>query len=193
MNTLHNLPHSAQRRTLLRQLACVSLLTAALPHTAMSQITATSQPPFTPLKPVGNSTLRFLGLKVYDAKLFAAPTFEAVRYGQHPLALELTYARKLEGKLIAERSLIEMRRIEVPTEAQTKRWMELMLKAFPDVAAQDRLAGVHDGNGKVRFYLNDVLRAQIDDPLFAKLFFGIWLHPNTSQPALRTELLGRAA
>ena len=39
---------------------------------------------------------------------------------------------------------------------------------------------------RLKFYIGDVR-----DPLFAKLFFGIWLSPQTSEPQLRRALLAQ--
>jgi hypothetical protein len=42
------------------------------------------------------------------------------------------------------------------------------------------------------FWLNGRLRGEIRDAEFARRFFGIWLSPRTSEPALRSALLGSA-
>lgn len=140
----------------------------------------------------GSGVLRFFGLRVYEARLWVKPGFAPDDYARHPLALELTYDRKLEGQAIAERSVAEMRRVGKFDEAQAKRWLALMRQAFPDVAAKDRLLGLHDGEGEVRFFHNGRLTASVADAEYARLFFGIWLAPQTSAPALRESLLGLA-
>lgn len=137
----------------------------------------------------GRAPLRFFGLLVYEARLWTQLVFDATRYDQLPFALELEYARKLEGAAIAERSIAEMRRVDNFSEVQAKKWLALMTQAFPDVKAQDRLTGVHDGAGSVRFYFNGKETAAIQDKSFARLFFGIWLSPKTSSPALRSALI----
>ena len=58
----------------------------------------------------GNATMRFYGLAVYDVRLWAAAGFAPERYDTQPFALELRYARRLDGAAIAERSIAEMRR-----------------------------------------------------------------------------------
>ncbi|MDE1998008.1 MAG: chalcone isomerase family protein [Burkholderiales bacterium] len=141
---------------------------------------------------VGQGNLRFFGLLVYEARLWAAPAFESSQYDSQPFALELQYARKLDGPDIAERSIAEMRRVGDFTEAQSKVWLALMLQAFPNVGAQDRLTGVYDGRGRVRFFFNGKQTAEIQDKDYARLFFGIWLSPKTSAPALRSALVGQA-
>ncbi len=138
----------------------------------------------------GSGVLRFFGLRVYEARLWALPDFDADDYARQPFALELLYDRRLEGAAIAERSVAEMRRVGSFDEASAKRWLALMKQAFPDVAAGDRLLGLNDGQGDVRFFHNARPTAQTVDADYARLFFGIWLARQTSAPALRDALLG---
>lgn len=138
----------------------------------------------------GRGTLRFLGLAVYEARLWTRPGFDAASYARHPFALELVYARALDGAAIVDRSLVEMRRQEALDAAREQAWRTLMQRAFPDVAEGDRLVGAYDGDGGVRFLHNGRATAQIRDIDFARLFFGIWLSPRTSEPDLRQALLG---
>ncbi len=139
---------------------------------------------------VGTGSLRFFGLLVYEARLWAAPGFDATRYDSEPFALELEYARKLDGGSIAERSVSEMRRVGKFSDDKARDWLALMLQAFPNVAAKDRLTGLHDGKGGVRFFHNTRPTAATVDREYAQLFFGIWLDPQTSSPALRHGLIG---
>ncbi|MFT7773736.1 chalcone isomerase family protein [Roseateles sp.] len=140
----------------------------------------------------GTGVLRFFGLRVYEARLWTAPGFVADDYAREPFALELIYDRRLEGQAIAERSVAEMRRVGAFDDARARQWLALMLKAFPDVAATDRLLGLHDGQGDVSFFHNGKLTAQVVDAEYARLFFGIWLARQSSAPALREALLGLA-
>ena len=156
--------------------------TADLPAELRSTLPAARQ--------MGSAVLRFFGLRVYEARLWATNGFAPEDYNRHPFGLELVYDRKLEGTAIAERSIAEMRRVGSFTDEQARQWLSLMKQAFPDVVAQDRLLGLNDGQGGVRFFHNGRQTAQIRDAEFARLFFGIWLSPQTSAPAMRSSLLG---
>ena len=138
----------------------------------------------------GQGLLRYLGLRVYQARLWALPNFRATHALEQPLVLELEYLRSLKGAAIAERSLQEMRRVGPIDEAQAQRWLAEMQRLFPDVQAGDRLSGLLQPGQGARFWLNQKPLGQIDEPQFARLFFGIWLAPTTSEPDLRTALLG---
>ena len=139
----------------------------------------------------GEATLRFFGLRVYHARLWTLPDFRQSQPTEQPLVLELEYLRDLQGPLIAERSLKEMRRSAQITEAQAERWLAEMQRVFPDVKAGDRISGQHLPGRGARFWLNGRLSGLIEDPEFARLFFGIWLAPTTSEPDMRLALLGQ--
>lgn len=139
----------------------------------------------------GTGTLRFLGLHIYDIRLWSPAPPAADTSGQ-PLALELIYARSLVGEQIASRSITEMKRIGTFSEAQQAQWLAAMTRLFPDVTTGDRLTGVQRPGQAARFHLNGQYRGEVADADFARLFFGIWLSPRTSEPKLRARLLGGA-
>jgi hypothetical protein len=141
----------------------------------------------------GQARLRVWGFEVYDARLWAGPGFDAQRYAQHRFALELNYLRSFKGRNIAERSIDEMRGIADITPEQATRWLAAMSELFPDVQRGDRITGIHVPGSGARFYLNDRLRGELADEDFSRLFFGIWLSPKTSQPAMRATLLQSVA
>ena len=141
----------------------------------------------------GNARLRVWGFEVYDASLWAGPGFDAQRYAQHRFALELSYLRSFKGRDIAERSIDEMRGIAPITPEQATRWLAALSELFPDVQRGDRITGVHVPGSGARFYLNGKLRGELADEAFSRLFFGIWLSPKTSQPAMRATLLQSVA
>jgi hypothetical protein len=141
----------------------------------------------------GQGRLRFLGLKVYDAKLWAGAQAVGDNWSEQLFALELDYARELPGKRIAERTMVEMKRHGDISDELSTRWLAWMTQQFPDVKAGDRLSAVHLPGTGLRLFFNGSLRAELADPLFAKMFFGVWLSARSSEPALREALLGRGA
>ena len=164
---------------------------AAAPAT-VAPTAATGHPLLPGSRLSGQATLRFLGLQIYHARLWTPPGFQADSLGPQPLVLELEYLRTLKGQAIAERSIQEMRRAGTFSDETAARWQADMARIFPDVKAGDRLTGVlRPGEGAVFLY-NDQPVGRIADPVFSRLFFGIWLAPTTSEPAMRDTLLGRA-
>lgn len=196
------------RRTLLRALGAAPLAPAVLAPPAGAQPVPAAPAAALPEPPAevkaelpaarwrGQATMRWFGLHLYDLRLWSAaaiPSGAGSEWQAQPLALELQYARQLVGRLIAERSLTEMRRIGPVDEAQATRWLAAMAQLFPDVQAGDRLTGVQRPGAATRFFLNGQPRGELADAAFAPLFFGIWLSPRTSEPRLRQQLLGAPA
>ncbi|MFC5496715.1 chalcone isomerase family protein [Caenimonas terrae] len=137
----------------------------------------------------GSARLRFWGLEVYDASLWVAPGFRPADFSSHRFALELRYLRGFSGADIAQRSLDEMRRVGGFSAAQAAQWQSALARLLPNVAAGDSITGINRPGSGVLFLSNGRPLGEIGDAHFARLFFGIWLAPSTSEPALRTALL----
>ena len=142
---------------------------------------------------IGKSRLTVWGFEVYDARLWAPAGFKADNLTAQPFALELAYLRDFANTDVAERSIKEMRRSAAIPEAQAKAWIAEMLRVIPDVKKGDRVMGVHRPGGGALFLVNGKPSGEIRDAEFARLFFGIWLSPKTSEPKLRSALLAGAA
>jgi hypothetical protein len=136
----------------------------------------------------GSGEFRRFGFLIYEATLWAAGSDPM----QPPQALLLTYRRNISGRSITDASIAEMRNLGVADSARLMQWGEQMGRLFPDVRSGDELMGVHLPEG-ARFYYNDRLLGVIEDPVFARSFFAIWLDPRSSAPELRSALLQRAA
>lgn len=138
---------------------------------------------------VGQGTMRFLGFEVYRVRLWAQPGFDADQYSAHPLALELTYQRNFTAEAIAKRSIEEMRRVGRFTPQQATRWQQALQAALPDVKPGDRLLGLYQPGAGAVFKMGGRVVGEVPDAEFSRLFFGIWLSPQTSEPGLRQELI----
>ncbi len=169
-------PSSGLRRRLLLALIAAPLSAFAVAETAGQR---------GELRRWGSGEFRRFGFLVYEATLWAAD--DPVR---PPLALKLTYRRNIDGELIAEASIKEIRKLGMADEATLNRWGELMTGLFPDVKPGDTIVGHYLPEG-ARFTFNEQPLGSIDDPAFARAFFAIWLDPNTSEPDLRAALLTR--
>ena len=138
---------------------------------------------------MGASRLRYLGLSVYDIRLWSANAKAASEPTTTLLALELEYARSLPGTQIADAALKEMQGIEHIDAAQVQAWLARLRDTFPDVNRGDRITGVQRPGEGTRFFVNGVLKGEVRDADFTRRFFAIWLSPSTSQPRLREALL----
>jgi hypothetical protein len=157
----------------------------AVPSEVMSELGAARQQ--------GSARLRFLGLHIYDIQLWSQGPLAADTVFDVPLALVIDYARDLTGSKIASRSIDEMGRQGRADEQTVQRWLAAMTGLFPDVRAGDRITGVQRPNEATRFFHNGRVLGEVRDALFTRRFFGIWLAPQTSEPTMRLQLLGRSS
>ena len=141
---------------------------------------------------IGTGRLIVWGFQVYDARLWAQPDFRAANFDRAPLALELSYLRAFKAEEIAERSIKEIRRSKPVSDAQASRWIADLLRVIPDVRTGDRVMGIHQPGVGATFWVNGKNTGEVQDAEFARLFFGIWLSSNTSEPKLRDALLAGA-
>ena len=137
----------------------------------------------------GQARLTVWGFDIYDVRLWTPANFSAARFAASPLALELNYLRSFQAADIAERSLREMRRSQSVSDAQAAQWKAELLRVIPDVRKGDRVVGVHRPGQGASFWVNGRASGEILDADFARLFFGVWLSPGTSEPQLRKALL----
>jgi len=164
-------------------------------HAAAQAVPTTPVEPQTTAMPLagvrlaGQGVLRFLGFEIYRARLWVQPGFDAENYSAQPLALELTYHRDFTADAIARRSIEEMRRVDRFTPQQAARWQQALQAALPDVKSGDRLLGIHQPGVGAVFKMAGRVVGEVPDAEFSRLFFGIWLSPQTSEPGLRQELL----
>ena len=172
-----------------------ALVRAAAPRPAPAEVVAAL--PQARLQ--GQAVLRWFGLRVYDAYLWRGAEPVGADWAAAPLALEVEYARELGAQALVASSLDEMRRGDAVPTATVDAWRAQLQALLPDVRAGDRLTAVARPGQALRLYANGRLRGDAgaaDDAAaaaFARRFIGIWLGPQTSQPALRRALLGEAA
>ena len=175
------------------------LLLAALGRPASAQATTSAEDTRAELdaalpqhRLIGKSRLTVWGFQVYDARFWALPGFKPENLPGEPFALELAYLRDFTSRDIAERSMTEMRRSAAISEDQAKIWIDEMLRAIPDIKKGDRVMGIHRPGTGAQLLFNGKASGEIRDVEFARLFFGIWLSPKTSEPKLRAALLAVA-
>jgi Chalcone isomerase-like len=137
----------------------------------------------------GRAKLNVWGFDIYHANLWVAPGFKSGDYAKHPFAIELAYLRDFKRGAIASRSITEMARQAKSTPNDQAGWERQMRDVFPDVKAGDRILGVNLPGEGARFLTNGKPSGEIRDPEFARLFFGIWLSPSSSEPKMRLDLL----
>lgn len=141
----------------------------------------------------GEGSFRWMGLKIYDAVLWVGHSgLDPATPFAHGFALDLAYARNLEGRKIAQASSEQIEKLGEGSADQRAAWARHMEQLFPDVTEGSHITGVYLPGRGANFYRDGKRLGEITDPDFARAFFSIWLDPRTSAPDLRTALLRNA-
>ncbi len=138
---------------------------------------------------VGEARVNILFWDLYDISLYAE---ESRFVPDKPFALRLKYLRDIKGKVIAEKSVEEMRRQGI-SEVKLAGWYVQLEELFPDVQEGTELIAIFEPGKSTRFYQENRYMGQILDADFSHPFSQIWLGEESSLPRIRTELLGRNA
>ncbi len=141
------------------------------------------------LTTVGEGSYRYLLWQLYDARL-ASPDGTFSDYQQSsPLLLELTYKRDISKVQFIDATVEQWQKLGQSSEQQQQAWAQTLTELWRDVKKGDRLAALLTEQGQVQFYFNDADIGLVEDKDFAPAFFDIWLHPDTTAPKLRRQLI----
>lgn len=160
------------------------ILSACLCLVPPAGIAATMPTALTGTEQRGQATFRYLGLQVYEARLFTeggGPLDWSQDFG-----LELTYQRKLSQNDLVEATLREMKRMGnvPPIRAQLER-------CYQGVRPGDRYLAVSKGPDQVSFWRNDRAVCTLSQKGIKTHFMAIFLSENSRSPRFTRALLGQ--
>ena len=141
------------------------------------------------LKTVGEGSYRYLFWQLYDARLATVDGAFSDYQKNAPVLLELTYKRDITKQQFIDATVDEWKKLGHSSEAQQQQWAAQLQNLWQDVKQGDRLAALLLDDGRVQFYFNGVETGILADTAFGAAFFDIWLHPDTSAPKLRRQLI----
>jgi hypothetical protein len=139
-------------------------------------------------KLVGESRFEYYFWDVYDAKL-SSPTGR-YEFGQHPSLLSLTYLRDFAAKDIVKATNEQWKHLG--KKELIGKYDEVLTMLWPDIKEGETLTFKTDSNGKGTFYHEGKKLGGVDDRTFADNFLAIWLSPETSEPKMRNQLIGKS-
>jgi hypothetical protein len=141
-----------------------------------------------PLRLQGEGTLRILGFRIYNARLWlpgAGFTYDS------DFALDINYAQATDKQGLVLATVPELGRFAPPNDpTKLDKWTAELRRVYPDIETGDRFIAIWRKDQNVtRFYHNDKPTGDVMGADFAKAFFSIWLDPRTKRPELRRSLL----
>ncbi|WP_377110705.1 chalcone isomerase family protein [Pseudoalteromonas sp. R86517] len=140
----------------------------------------------TDFKKVGEARMEYLFWDVYDATLYTRSG--SYKQGAHPVKFTLTYLRDFAAKDIVKATKEQW--LHLGKSDLSAKYADKLFALWPDIKKGESLSLQTSLNGQATFYHNDKKLGEITDSQFANQFLAIWLSPNTSEPALRKQLLG---
>ncbi len=132
----------------------------------------------------GTATFRFLGLAMYDARLYT-PGGAPFNWSQD-FGLELTYRRNIKKKAIVESTLEEMSRQGNPLPIGPE-----LNKCFKGVSNGDKYMAISQGPDQVAFWRNGQKACTIKYPGIKRAFMSVFLGNNTRSASFTRQLKGQ--
>ena len=161
------------------------MLLAALALTASGF--ANADPVLPEFAKVGEGSLSWFGLSIYDASLWTpSGTYSG---GGEPTLLTIRYSRDLSKQRIIETTAKEWRRLKVGDESQRSAWLAELEIILPEIRKDLRLSSLVNPESSTVFYQDGSAIGTVDDPEFGPAFLAIWLDPKTKARKLRKSLL----
>jgi hypothetical protein len=146
----------------------------------------------TRLEKVGSGQLTWLGMRIYDASLWTSSgRFSGFGAGE-TVALSLWYQRSFSREQLLNITATAWRKLDPESAALHRQWLAELRELWSDVAPGHNVTTVVEPGGITRFYDQQRLIGQVDDPAFGPAFLSIWLDPRSVVSELRTQLIGAA-
>ncbi|KPJ95669.1 MAG: hypothetical protein AMJ55_03360 [Gammaproteobacteria bacterium SG8_15] len=182
----------SQCEKILTQLIMTVMLVIATGNTAIAEsMTSVSFNTQSGLQAVGTGTIRWFGFTIYDASLWTGNGSFSNLEDSLPVALHITYRKNIKSSALAARTKEEWERLEIYSPVERGKWEKQLTDIWPSVKPGDSITTLVTNDRRTHFYYNNELINSIDDPEFGIALLSIWLHPDTSQPALRSKLIGQ--
>ena len=136
----------------------------------------------------GEATFSLLFWDLYKSSLKTTSGKYPISLEQDRLIFHIDYFADISSEDLINRTIEQWQHQRVPKEAYSS-YIEQLHSIWPNITKGDSLAVLVEAE-QSSFYFNDRYIGVIADKAFGKLFVNIWLDKNTSQPALRAQLLG---
>ncbi len=131
----------------------------------------------------GAATFRFIGLPLYDARLYTL-NGKALDWTDD-FGLELTYRRAVAGLDLVEGTMRELARTGASLPIRDK-----LRDCYADVLPGDRYAAVSKGPDRLDFWHNDTRTCTLAFPAIKSHFMTIFLGDNTRSANFTRKLRG---
>ena len=140
------------------------------------------------LKLVGSTLFSIFIWDLYKSKLLTTSGKYPMTTDNEYLMYEIEYFKGISSEDLIERTIEQWQHLGV-SEVEYRDYLPKLKNIWPDIKAGDTLTLVINKTGSA-FYHNKKIVGGINKAEFGPLFLDIWLSEKTSEPTLRSELLG---
>lgn len=137
---------------------------------------------------IGESPLKFMGLKVYDIALWS----ENKNFSyDNKFAVHIKYNMNFTKENLAERSIDEIEETHELSSRERREYLETLNKIFVNIKKGDEKVALFNPRDGVSLFYNNQKIGEISNLKFARLFIDIWLDEKGSYPKVTKKLLGK--
>ncbi len=137
---------------------------------------------------IGDSDLRFLGLKVYHIALWSE---EAQFSYDKKFAIQILYDMNFSKEDLVKRSIDEIERLHVLSAKEKAEYLASLEKIFNSVKKGEEKVALFTPKQGVSLFHEGNLVGRISDLKLARLFVDIWLDERGSYPKVTKKILGK--
>ena len=138
---------------------------------------------------VGETTFSFFLWDLYKSRLLTTSGKYPLNENNDKLIYEINYLRNISKDDLVKSTVEQWQHLKLPNKSYQK-FIPQLQSIWPDITKGDVLS-LLILNKTSHFYFNQQYIGRINDPEFGQIFLDIWLAKNTSQPKLRSQLLGQ--
>lgn len=145
---------------------------------------------FGPFKLIGETSFSILFWDIYQSRLFTSSGQYPVDYAEGKLVYQIDYLADITSADLVDKTVEQWQHLGIE-ESLYGEYVKPLKALWPNISEGDQLSLLIEGDRSI-FYFNEKYIGEIKSATFGPLFIDIWLSPKTSQPELRSALLGKA-
>lgn len=135
---------------------------------------------------LGSGVFRYLGIKIYDAHVFA-PEGQGFDRDQ-PYALKIDYQRKIRRKILLRASLEELTRIE-GEQADHADILSKLTSCYRDIQPGDRIVAAPRDADALRFWVNGTQTCTLQHDNIRDRYMAMWIGDKARNQAFARDVM----
>ena len=136
---------------------------------------------------IGEANYTYLFWNIYDAQLYS-PT---KTFNKHSFALLLRYNKEIKKESLVKETIDDMKKQKKLSKVKIDKWTKIFSDIYKATKIGNRFLAIKTAEDKSFFYFNGKKIYESSNKEFLKLFFDIWIRPDSKNPSFTKKLLGQ--